>query len=236
MAFNATTRDNIPVLQPEGRFDAYQVDEIDTWFEGIISNNSYVIADLYQVTFIDTRALSTLVKWMKKLRDVQGDLKLINLSNPVRVIFELSRLDKAFSIYTTLTDALADCGVKAPSDESAETGFASEKSTNMDNLHVITLSKRIDAFRVPDLQAQYGELITAELPFAIIDLTEVEFLDSAALAWLVKMLKQAQSHQGNVVLVRSEIEVANRIFQLTQFDKVFKFVDSVNDAVTLMTG
>ncbi len=235
MVFNATTRDNIPVLQPEGRFDAYQVEEIDTWFEGIITDNAYVIADLHQVTFIDTRALSTLVKWMKKLRDIQGDLKLINLSHPVRIIFELSRLDKAFSIYTTLTDALADCGATSPKANTIEPDPVSEQGMNTENLHLITLSKRIDAFRVPELQEKYGELITAELPFAIIDLTAVEFLDSAALAWLVKMLKQAQSHQGNVVLVRSKIEVANRIFQLTQFDKVFKFVDSIDDAVAFMT-
>ena len=235
MTFNATIRDNIPVLQPEGRFDAYQVDEIDTWFEEIIHNNPFVIADLHQVTFIDTRALSTLVKWMKKFRDVQGDLKLINLSNPVRVIFELSRLDKAFSIYTTLTDALADCGASSSNENVNEPESTSEQDVDTDNLHVITLSKRIDAFLVPQLQEKYGELITEEQPFAVIDLTAVEFLDSAALAWLVKMLKQAQSFQGNVVLVRSKIEVANRIFQLTQFDKVFKFVDSVDDGVALIT-
>ncbi|MGB7337503.1 MAG: STAS domain-containing protein [Phototrophicaceae bacterium] len=234
MVFNATTRDNIPVIQPEGRFDAYQVDDIDTWFEGIITDNPYVIADLHQVTFIDTRALSTLVKWMKKLRDVQGDLKLINLATPVRIIFELSRLDKAFSIYTTLTDALADCGTTSVRENAVEPEEILEQDTNTENLHLITLSKRVDAFSVPELQTKYGDLITAEHPFAIIDLTEVNFLDSAALAWLVKMLKQSQANQGTVVLVRSKIDVANRIFQLTQFDKVFKFVDSVDDAVNLI--
>ncbi len=235
MPFDVITEHNVPVLAPAGRFDAYEMSELDTWFEENVTDHSFIIMDFNQVTFIDTRALSTLVKWMKKLRENEGDLKLIRFSNPVRIIFELSRLDKAFSIYTNLTDALADCEERTiDTVAEAETFSKTTHEPGVNNVQAITLSKRLDAFRIPELQEQYGDLITQDNPFAIIDLSAVEFLDSAALAWLVKMLKQAQSSQGDVVLVRSKIDVANRIFQLTQFDKVFKFADSVEDAVKLL--
>jgi|GEM_PF-197643 len=235
MVFEIVRESNIPVLQPEGRFDAYEVPEIDTWFEENAGANRYVIMDFQKVTFIDTRALSSLVKWMKKLRENDGDLKLIKFSNPVRVIFELSRLDKAFSIYTSLTDALADCdGADVATISFDDTSAKETQEVNVDSVNLITLTKRIDAFKIPELQEQYGELVTEENPFAVIDLSEVEFLDSAALAWLVKMLKRTQSFNGQLVLVRSKIEVANRIFQLTQFDKVFKFAHTVDEAMSML--
>lgn len=235
MVFEAKIENEIPILHLSGRFDAYEVPQMDEWFEDHIETYTYVIVDFLNVTFIDTRALSTLVKWMKKLREKDGDLKLTRFSNPVRVIFELSRLDKAFSIYTSITDALADCeGVESQTVSYNDAPEDNTQAVDTDNLHVITLSKRIDAFKVPELQELYGEVITEEHPFAIIDLSTVEFLDSAALAWLVKMLKRTQSVKGDLILIRSQIEVANRIFHLTQFDKVFKFAHTIDEAVSLL--
>lgn len=236
MAYTVATENTIPILKPEGRFDAYEVPKIDAWFEENAPDHGYVIVDVQAVTFIDTRALSMLVKWLKKLRENDGDLKLVNLTNPVRVIFELSRLDKAFTIYTTLTDALADCDVASDSSSDGARG-ADEASASADapeDVPVIALSERVDAFKIPDLQAQYGDVVNDETAHLVIDLTAVEFLDSAALAWLVKLLKQTKAHGGNLVLVRSQVAAAHRIFELTQFDKVFTFTDTVDEAVAVL--
>ncbi|MEO1645276.1 MAG: STAS domain-containing protein, partial [Chloroflexota bacterium] len=91
MGYTVATENTIPVLKPEGRFDAYEVPKIDEWFEENAPAHGYVIVDVQAVTFIDTRALSMLVKWLKKLRENDGDLKLVNLTNPVRLNSKITR-------------------------------------------------------------------------------------------------------------------------------------------------
>lgn len=101
------TIDDIIVIRPQGRFDAYQAPQLNDWFnDNLTDTPPNVLIDLKDVTFMDTMALAILVKWMKKTREDGGDLKLCGLQQAVRIIFELSRLDKAFDIHTNYNDAL----------------------------------------------------------------------------------------------------------------------------------
>ena len=96
----------ISVLQLKGRFDAHEVEPVNAWIQEVIAQDKVkVVVNLAGVNFIDSTALSTLVRGMKKCREKQGDLHLCCLQQPVRVIFELTRLDKAFDIYATEAEA-----------------------------------------------------------------------------------------------------------------------------------
>jgi anti-sigma B factor antagonist len=90
-----------------GRFDAHIapsfVKEIDL---DHIKPKSALIVDLKEVTFIDSTALAGLVRSMKRYRENQGELYIVNLQSSVRIIFELTRMDRAFSIYPSEEDAL----------------------------------------------------------------------------------------------------------------------------------
>jgi anti-sigma B factor antagonist len=101
-----STRDTFPVLQLKGRFDAHEVEPVRVWMqEQVVMENVKIIVNLEGVNFIDSTALSTLVRGLKHCREKQGDLHLCNLQQPVRVIFELTRLDKAFDIFTGEAEA-----------------------------------------------------------------------------------------------------------------------------------
>ena len=65
-----------------------------------------VVVDLSDVSFLDSTALSTLVQGLKRSRELNGDVRLCGLHQPVRMIFELTRLDKAFEIYISQEDAI----------------------------------------------------------------------------------------------------------------------------------
>lgn len=93
----------ISVVELSGRFDSYEAPRLTSWFEGA---GSTVLINMAQVSFVDSSALALLVKGLKHCRQQGGDLALCSLQQPVRVIFELTRLDKAFSIYPSQEEAL----------------------------------------------------------------------------------------------------------------------------------
>ena len=96
----------IMVMQLKGRFDAHEVEPVNAWLqEQVNAGKVKIVVDLEGVNFIDSTALSTLVRGMKNCREKNGDLHLCSLQQPVRVIFELTRLDKAFDIFANEAEA-----------------------------------------------------------------------------------------------------------------------------------
>ena len=78
----------------------------DDLIKKIEQGNSKVIIDLSATEFVDSSFLGTLVAGLKKTDINSGNLKIVDLQEPVRVIFELTRLYKIFEIFDTVEDAL----------------------------------------------------------------------------------------------------------------------------------
>jgi len=95
----------VDIIELSGRFDAYEVPLVNRWFDEH-TTAQHVIVNLGGVGFIDSSGLSTLVKGLKRCRNHNGDLYLCNLQQAVTIIFELTRLDKAFNIYDDEQSAL----------------------------------------------------------------------------------------------------------------------------------
>ena len=72
----------------------------------IEQGNSNVIIDLGATEFVDSSFLGTLVAGLKKTKNNSGNLKIVDLQEPVRDMFELTRLYKIFEIFDTLEDAI----------------------------------------------------------------------------------------------------------------------------------
>lgn len=86
-------------LELTGRFDAHEVDAFRSELDAIVSAGTHhLTVDLADVNFIDSSALAELVRGMKHARERGGDLTLRSPSDPVRVIFELTGLHRAFEI------------------------------------------------------------------------------------------------------------------------------------------
>ena len=93
-------------------------------------------------------------------------------------------------------------------------------------IHTISLSGRLDAFNAPELCEHFQRLIEDGAKQFVLDLRHVEFMDSAALAALVNLLKHARQAGGDVEMIPPESQAAHRILTLTKFDRVFKMIDS----------
>ncbi|MEQ8675972.1 MAG: STAS domain-containing protein [Aggregatilineales bacterium] len=98
MEINQRSTKGIDILTLGGRFDAYEVPTVVSWFEDHPQLKK-VVVNLENVNFIDSSGLSALVKGLKRCRQNGGELYLCHLQQAVFIIFELTRLDKAFNIY-----------------------------------------------------------------------------------------------------------------------------------------
>ena len=108
LASRSIVNPQVAILELAGRFDAYAEPQVKKWLEEeATSAPGRVIINLSEVNFVDSTALATLVQGMKHCREKNGDLYLCNLQQPVRIIFELTCLDKAFAIFLDEAEALA---------------------------------------------------------------------------------------------------------------------------------
>jgi anti-sigma B factor antagonist len=99
-------------------------------------------------------------------------------------------------------------------------------SEQVTRLHTISLSGRLDAFNAPELREHFQHLLDDGAKQFILDLRRVDFMDSAALAALVNLLKHARQAGGDVEMMPPESQAAHRILTLTKFDRVFRMIDN----------
>jgi anti-sigma B factor antagonist len=66
----------------------------------------HVIIDLDEVTFLDSTALGVLVGVLKRARTEGGELRLVCNQPRVRKVFEITRLDSAFDLCSSVDEAI----------------------------------------------------------------------------------------------------------------------------------
>ncbi|MEI8166528.1 MAG: STAS domain-containing protein [Chloroflexales bacterium] len=105
MALNTRALGNVSVLDLQGRFDAHIAPAVIEWYGRLPT--AQVVVNLAGVTFMDSSALAALTGGMKRCRQRGGDMRLYALQQPVQVIFELTRMYRAFEIFATEAEAVA---------------------------------------------------------------------------------------------------------------------------------
>lgn len=92
-----TTSQGHTVTRLEGRFDAHKCDAFNEHVAKAVPGQ--MLLDLSQIEFIDSSALAALVALS---RDARFELMIINPSDPVRVILELTAIDQVLTIVETV--------------------------------------------------------------------------------------------------------------------------------------
>lgn len=101
--------------------------------------------------------------------------------------------------------------------------------TTEDDFIAVTLAGRFDAHRADEYDRMVISEIDPHRPHVGIDLAGVEFMDSSALACLVRTLKASVRNGGAVTLVAVS-DAARIILELTRLDGVFPSVPSMTAA------
>src|SRR3954453_2864421 len=104
--------DDAYVISLAGEVDLYTAPEFkQQLLEVIGQGGKQVIVDFSNTTFIDSTTLGVLVGGVKRLRTNEGQLSLVCSDRNITKIFEITGLDRVFTIYPTRNDALHQLGV-----------------------------------------------------------------------------------------------------------------------------
>ena len=96
------------VIALSGEVDLYTAPEFKQHLLDVIGNGAKdVIVDFSNTTFIDSTTLGVLVGGVKRLRTNDGKLSLVCSDRNITKIFEITGLDRVFTIYPTRDEALA---------------------------------------------------------------------------------------------------------------------------------
>ena len=107
--------DSTYVIALAGEVDLYTAPEFKQQLLDVISQGGKnVIVDFSNTTFIDSTTLGVLVGGVKRLRTNDGQLSLVCSDRNITKIFEITGLDRVFTIYPTRDEALAKTGASSP--------------------------------------------------------------------------------------------------------------------------
>lgn len=87
---------------------------------------------------------------------------------------------------------------------------------------------RMDAAIAPELKHQISQLLTDGATRIVLDLSQVQFMDSSSLGALASLLKMV-GNRGDLIIAGAKGIVAD-LFKLTRMDRVFRMADSVEAA------
>src|SRR5438128_6953648 len=99
--------DGAYIISLSGEVDLYTAPDFKQQLLQVIGDGAkQVIVDFSETTFIDSTTLGVLVGGVKRLRPNGGQLSLVCSDRNITKIFEITGLDRVFTIYPTRVEAV----------------------------------------------------------------------------------------------------------------------------------
>lgn len=99
----------VTVVAPSGRLDVAGAPALKAAIgDAVKTGVARLIIDMEAVSFVDSTGLGSVIAALKMVRGSNGDLRLAAPNQQVRVVLELTTLDRVFAYYPTVEDALTD--------------------------------------------------------------------------------------------------------------------------------
>ena len=99
-----------------------------------------------------------------------------------------------------------------------------------DGKTIVAVGGEIDVYTAPKLRDKISELVATGSYDIVVDMHEVEFLDSTGLGVLVGGLKKVRAHDGSLRLVCNQDRLL-KIFRITGLAKVFMIHETADEAL-----
>lgn len=108
MTFQVETEGDLTVIAVEGQLIVGNRQELkQTVLDALENGARKFLIDFAGTGYIDSSGLGVLVSLSKKIREHGGELRLANLNDDLRSLFELTKLDTLFQIAKSREEAQA---------------------------------------------------------------------------------------------------------------------------------
>jgi anti-sigma B factor antagonist len=98
---------NYSILKIKGDVDLYSSPQVRKQILALANKkHASILVDFLEVTYMDSSGVATLVEALQLTNKNGGKLRLFNLGQSIKDVFELSRLDRVFEIYDDEHQAL----------------------------------------------------------------------------------------------------------------------------------
>lgn len=108
MEIKEQERNGIIILDIIGEIDLYNAPDIKNHVLKKIESQKYnLVINMQEVSYIDSSGIGALISSLSNLKKYQGSLKITNIHDSVKKVFELTKLTSFFEIYADVDSAIA---------------------------------------------------------------------------------------------------------------------------------
>jgi anti-sigma B factor antagonist len=100
----------------------------------------------------------------------------------------------------------------------------------IDQTGILRPTGRLDAASVKTLKESVNSLIKKEIKFIVIDMNQLDFIDSSGLGSLVSCLRQVNKEGGDIRLSELQDQI-RALIELTRLHRVFQIFDDCESAI-----
>ena len=94
-AVKPQSADGLLIVEVAGEIDLFTAPELKSAIsEGLDGGSEKVVIDLTETTFLDSTALGVLIGTVKRLRDHDGSMTIVNSDKNIARTFEITGLDQ----------------------------------------------------------------------------------------------------------------------------------------------
>jgi anti-sigma B factor antagonist len=99
---------NIDVVSVSGKLDAYSSTELEKKLDALINASRVkIVVNFDRLEYISSSGLRVLLATLKKVRKLNGDVKLSGLKPFIREVFDISGFTQLFAITEDVNSAVA---------------------------------------------------------------------------------------------------------------------------------
>ncbi|MDR3237271.1 MAG: STAS domain-containing protein [Spirochaetia bacterium] len=99
--------DSVEIITLDGRIDQDASEELESCIQGCLDEGrTNICIDMINVKHVCSSALGALVAKKRKIKDTDGDIKLIIVNENLLRLFQTTMLDKVFEIFDSKRECL----------------------------------------------------------------------------------------------------------------------------------
>jgi anti-sigma B factor antagonist len=98
---------DVAVCDVEGEINIDTSPDVRKTFDKLIGGQCRkVVLNFGNLNYIDSSGLATLIEMLQRLKKIEGKLRICCISDKIKSIFEITKLEKLFEMFNNEDDAL----------------------------------------------------------------------------------------------------------------------------------